>query len=94
MALRLLYGYCCLGWACPDLGAIGGTVYFDDRRGQCFCGVMAVTVWSFVALVFAFLAAQEDPDQVSAFGFARLQSDPASLRPDKNHACRAGPRTR
>jgi len=36
--------------------------------------VFFVTAWSFASLIFAFMAAGDDPDQVSAFGFARLQT--------------------
>ena len=74
---HLVYGYCVLGWKCPDLGAIGGTIYFDERRGQCFCGVFFVTTFSFMSMIFAYLAGQTDPELVSVFGFARLQSTDA-----------------
>ena len=74
LVAHLAYGYCVKGWKCPDLGALGGTLYFDERRGQCFCAVFCVTVFSFMSCVAAYLASQSDPEMIAIFGFARLQS--------------------
>lgn len=76
---RLVYGYCCQHWKCPDLGALGARLYYDDHRGECYCGVFFATCFSTIALVAAFLAAGEVPDMIEAFGFARLDStDPTT----------------
>ena len=71
-SIRLTYGYLFQHWKCPDLGALGGRLWYDDHRGECYCGVFFATCFSAIALVFAFLASGEDPNLVEAFGYARL----------------------
>jgi predicted outer membrane repeat protein len=78
-SMRLTYGYLFQHWKCPDLGALGGRLWYDDHRGECYCGVFFATCFSAIALVFAFLAAGEDPNLIDAFGYARLDStDPTT----------------
>ena len=60
-SIRLTYGYLFQHWKCPDLGALGGRLWYDDHRGECYCGVFFATCFSAIALVFAFLASGEDP---------------------------------
>ena len=78
-SIRLTYGYLFQHWKCPDLGALGGRLWYDDHRGECYCGVFFATCFSAIALVFAFLASGEDPNLVEAFGYARLDTtDPST----------------
>ena len=78
-SIRLTYGYLFQHWKCPDLGALGGRLWYDDHRGECYCGVFFATCFSAIALVFAFLASGEDPNLIDAFGYARLDStDPTT----------------
>ena len=53
-SIRLTYGYLFQHWKCPDLGALGGRLWYDDHRGECYCGVFFATCFSAIALVFAF----------------------------------------
>eukprot|EP00635_Sarcinochrysidales_sp_CCMP3193_P007809 CAMPEP_0118890536 /NCGR_PEP_ID=MMETSP1166-20130328/954_1 /TAXON_ID=1104430 /ORGANISM="Chrysoreinhardia sp, Strain CCMP3193" /LENGTH=426 /DNA_ID=CAMNT_0006829151 /DNA_START=38 /DNA_END=1318 /DNA_ORIENTATION=- len=71
--LRGSYYFARSGFKYPQLGAVGSTVYYDERRGQCFGLIIFLTLFSFVTLIFTYLAASDDVDVLENFAFARVQ---------------------
>lgn len=74
LLLRFVYVFISSGCRCQDFGAMGSSTYYDERRGQCFGLIAFVTFFSFLTLLFAWLAAGEEPDMLEAFGFGRIQT--------------------
>mmetsp|Transcript_2625 Transcript_2625/g.8190 ORF Transcript_2625/g.8190 Transcript_2625/m.8190 type:complete len:415 (+) Transcript_2625:46-1290(+) len=72
--VRGAYYFVVGGCRYPDLGAVGSTVWYDERRGQCFGLIAFFTLFNLFTLVAAWLAAGEDADMLEIFAFARLQT--------------------
>ena len=63
----------------PDLGGIGTSTWYDDHRGQTYCVILVATLINFLALSFTLLAADDDPEVVKSFNFAKIRASSGSI---------------